>query len=77
MKGALAHEWVGHQAAEAAGRTHPDPLLEEVQASMRAAMHGPDLSDAERDVLMQDAQQRLDRVGLTIEEVRGQLWLEP
>jgi hypothetical protein len=48
LKGAIAHEVVGHREADLQGRTQPDRLLEDVQASVRAARFAPDLSDIER-----------------------------
>ncbi len=33
MRGAIAHEVVGHRAAEFANMTHPNAVLEEAQAS--------------------------------------------
>jgi hypothetical protein len=37
MYGAIAHELIGHRRAALFGKTQTNPLLEEVQASIRAA----------------------------------------
>lgn len=76
MKGAIAHEVVGHRAAELRGKTHPDPLLEEAQASIRAARFAPDLTQLERIALLRDAAERLHRAGLRISEVRDKIWID-
>ena len=41
------------------GWTQPDELLEEVQASLRAARFTPELTKEERIILMQEAKSRL------------------
>jgi hypothetical protein len=75
---AVAHELEGHRAAELAGKTHPDKLYEEVQASMRASLFGKDLTAAERQLLELDAIERLERhgSGTKLEDILDQLWLE-
>lgn len=75
MKGAIAHEVTGHKTAELAGKTNPNELLEEVQASIRAARFAPNLSTTERVTLIRDGLERLKKAGLTIREVKGQLWI--
>ena len=77
MKGAIAHEIIGHRAAELAGKTHPNDLFEEVQASIRAARYASDLSKAERFTLLRDAIERLKNTGLKIRNIKDQLWIEP
>jgi hypothetical protein len=75
MRGALAHEMVGHRAAELAGRSHTIAVLEEAQASIRAARFAPALSMTERFTLLRDAIERLRSAGYRIKEVRNQLWI--
>jgi hypothetical protein len=77
MKGAIAHEIVGHRAAELAGKANPNILLEEVQASIRAARYAPDLNPTERFTLLKDAMERLQKSGISIKDVKHQLWIEP
>jgi hypothetical protein len=76
MRGAIAHEVIGHRAAEIEGMTHSDPLLEEVQASIRAARYAPEISSTERITLLRDAIERLWNAGLRIKDVRNDLWLD-
>jgi len=76
MKGALAHELVGHRAAELTGRTQANLFLEEAQASIRAARFAPELTGAERYTLIRDGLGRLHSQGLSIRDVRSQLWID-
>ncbi len=75
MRGAIAHELIGHRCAALAGKTMAAELLEEVQASIRAARLAPELTKAERITLIRDALERLHKVGLSIRMVKGQLWI--
>jgi hypothetical protein len=75
MKGAIAHELEGHRVAELAGKTNTSELLEEVQASIRAARFAPDLTSQERVTLIRDALERLQKAGLKIKEVKHKLWI--
>ncbi len=75
MKGALAHEIVGHREAALAGRTNPNLILEEAQASIRAARFGPELSLTERVTLLRDAVTRLRREGIKVKDVKDQLFI--
>ncbi len=75
-KGALAHEWVGHRAAAAAGKTQDAHVLEEAQASIRAAKLAPDLSSTERVTLLRDGVERLHDAGLRVSDVRDKLWIK-
>lgn len=75
MKGCLAHELKGHRAAALAGKTHPNPILEEAQASIRAARYGHNLSQAERYALLRDAIARLSQRGIRIRDVKAELWI--
>ena len=75
MRGAIAHELEGHRVAELAGKTNVNALLEEVQASIRAARFAPDLTNTERITLIRDAVERLHKAGLKVREVKGELWI--
>jgi len=75
MRGAIAHELIGHRCAVLAGKTLEDELLEEVQASIRAARFAPELTKVERITLIRDALARLHKTGLSIRMVKGQLWI--
>lgn len=63
-EGAVAHEVVGHRAAARAGRTQDIPVLEEAQASIRAARFAPGLTAIERLTLIRDAVERPHKAGL-------------
>lgn len=76
MKGAIAHEIIGHRNAALNGWTQSDDLLEEVQASLRAARLTPDLSVSERITLARDGLQRLHRSNAKLREVKNILHLE-
>jgi hypothetical protein len=75
MRGAIAHEVVGHRAAELAGKTQADETLEEAQASVRASRFAPGLTGAERFTLLRDAVTRLRDNGYRIRDVRSLLWI--
>ena len=74
-KGAIAHELVGHREAALKGRTHIDPLLEEAQASIRAARFAPELTQLERLDLIRDAIYRLSKNNLKIRNVKEILFI--
>jgi len=74
-KGAVAHEIVGHREAEIAGKTQENPVLEEAQASIRAARFAPSLSSKERVTLLRDALERLHKAGYKIRQVKNELWI--
>jgi hypothetical protein len=75
-KGVIAHEVVGHRDAALKGKTNIDPLLEEVQASIRAARFAPELSKLERNDLIRDAIYRLRNADLYICDVKSNLFIE-
>lgn len=75
MHGAIAHELIGHSNAALAGKTHPDEVLEEVQASIRAARFTPDLSDYERMTLYRDAVTRLRNNNIKLKAVKNELYI--
>ena len=76
MKGTLGHEIVGHRAAALAGKTQSVGYLEEAQASIRAARFTPDLSNGERMTLLRDGIGRLKDSGISIRDVKDQLWIK-
>ena len=77
-KGALAHEIVGHREAFKKGTSlfETDELLDEVQASIRAARFAPGLTDKDRNLLLRDAMERLKKDGRKIREVKHLLDIE-
>lgn len=72
VKGTLAHEVIGHREAHIKGLTQCDDILEEVQASIRAARFAPGLLSSERITLLMDARSRLGS-GRRIKDVRDLL----
>ncbi|MGN1105936.1 MAG: hypothetical protein ACI4RH_04735 [Huintestinicola sp.] len=75
MHGAIAHELIGHRKAALAGKTHPDEVLEEAQASIRAAKFTPGLSYPERITLYRDAVSRLKNNGIKLKDVKNDLYI--
>jgi len=75
MYGAIAHELIGHRRAALFGKTQTNPLLEEVQASIRAARFAPKLTNVERVTLRRDALERLHKINFRVKEVKTQLWI--
>ena len=81
LKAAVAHEIVGHRDAALKGWSQPkdsilpDFMLEEIQASIRAARFTPDLSYPERVQLLRDAIERLPE-GTRIRDVKDKLYIE-
>ena len=76
MKASIAHEIVGHYESWLRGTVQQDRVLDEVQASIRAARFAEALTEEERDALMQDAFFRLKKAGLSFEEIQHQLDIE-
>jgi hypothetical protein len=74
-KGAISHELIGHREAALAGKTNAIPVLEEAQASIRAARFGPELSNTERITLLRDAIARLNKSGYRIRDVKDSLFM--
>ena len=70
MKGAIAHEIVGHRGAALKGFTQKDDLLEEVQASLRAAKLTPELSISDRMLLARDGLYRLHQSNMRLRDVK-------
>ena len=77
-KAAIAHELVGHREAVKRGSNLKltDELLDEVQASIRAARFAPGLSTQEREMLLRDAIERLRKDGRRIRDVKHLLDIE-
>jgi len=77
-KAAIAHEIVGHREACLQGWTQPKgrllsgTIMEDVQASIRAARFAPGLSNSERIQLIKDAIERLPE-GVSIRNIRNEL----
>jgi len=71
LKGTIAHEIVGHREAHFGGHTQDDTMLEEVQASIRAARFAPVLCKQERTDLLKDAVQRLRNNGILLRSVKN------
>lgn len=76
MKGAIAHEIVGHRNAALTGHSQSNELLEEVQASIRAAKLAPGLSTSERMMLVRDGLYRLHMNGQKLKDIKHMLYLE-
>lgn len=72
-KGAIAHEIIGHREAFKNGWQQADSVLDEIQASIRAARFAPDLTDTERYVLLRDAAERAKGAGYKLKDVQTML----
>lgn len=73
MRGAIAHEIVGHRKAALAGKTQDNEILEEAQASIRAAKFTPDLTVSERITLYRDGLARLKKSKIKLKAVKKSL----
>ena len=73
-KAAIAHEVIGHRETSMRGtsRDKDDPM-DEAQASIRAARFSPGLLKKDRELLIQDARDRLLKIGKTLEDVIDEL----
>ena len=76
LKGTIAHELIGHREAHLNGFTQADDLLEEIQASIRAARFAPGLSRLERVDLLKDGIYRLNKRGTSIRSVKHKLHID-
>jgi hypothetical protein len=76
MKGAIAHEVVGHREAVLKGLTQENDILEESQASIRASRFTPGLSKIERGDLIRDGLMRLKNNGYKLKKVKNLLNIE-
>ncbi|ETW93750.1 MAG: hypothetical protein ETSY2_50870 [Candidatus Entotheonella gemina] len=74
-RGAIAHELIGHREAALAGQPQSGPALEEAQSSIRAARFAPELSRIERYILLRDAIARLHDEGISVRNVKEQLFI--
>ncbi len=72
-KGAIAHEIVGHREAVLKGWAQEDEVLDEIQASIRAARFAPELTTRERFVLLRDAAERAQKNGISLKCVKDKL----
>lgn len=72
-RGAIAHELIGHREAHLNGSTQSDKLLENVQASIRAARFTPGLEEFERCELLRDAIGRLHKRGAILRSIKHKL----
>jgi len=76
LKGAVAHEVIGHREADLKGRSiSENEPLDEAQASIRAARFAPNLDCNERGDLIRDAIMRLKNAGMSIRAVKNQLFI--
>lgn len=69
----MAHETVGHYEAWIKWKDQEDKLLEEVQASIRASKYGVGLSEYERELLMEDAMDRLKKWNINYDGIVDRL----
>jgi putative NADPH-quinone reductase len=74
MRATIAHEVYGHRHSRVAGKVHPEDWAEEAQASLRAAKFAPGLTDADRQMLVQDAMERAKKAGKKLTD--ADLWVE-
>ena len=65
----------GHREAALAGKSQSINVLEEAQASIRAARFGKELNSTERITLIRDALERLHKENIKIKEVKHKLWI--
>ena len=75
MHGAIVHELIGRRNAALAGKTHSNEILEEAQASIRAAKFTSDLSSSERITLYRDAITRLKNNNIMLKDVKSSLYI--
>ena len=76
LKGTISHEIVGHREAALKKKTQSNSLLEEVQASIRAARFTPDLNYQERIDLIKDAIVRLKKANIKIKDIKSKLYID-
>lgn len=73
MHGAIAHEIIGHRMAALAGKSQDNEVLEEAQASIRAAKFTPSLDKSERIILYRDAITRLRNNNIKLKDIKNKL----
>lgn len=71
-RAAIAHEVVGHRATCLNGTNKTSTPMDEAQASYRASVLAPGLSDKDRRLLEQDARDRLSAIGVNLDDVVDQ-----
>ena len=70
----LAHEIIGHREANKKGWTiTEDTILEEIQASIRAARFAPNLTNKERFNLLRDAGERAKKNNIKLKDIKHTL----
>ena len=75
-KSAIAHEVVGHRESCIKGWAQKAELLDEVQASIRAARFAPGLSKVERINLLRDAGERAQESNLRLKDIKSTLHID-
>lgn len=75
-KGALAHEIIGHYEAWKNGFTNDNAVLEEAQASIRAARYADDLDKTERYLLIRDALTRLKNNNIKLKDAKQKMYID-
>ena len=73
LNGCMAHEVVGHYETWLKGTMQSEELLDEVQASIRASKFGIGLTQEEREILYEDAMERLNKAGVALDDVEKTL----
>ena len=73
LDGCMAHEVKGHYETWKRGTIQPVEVLDEAQASIRASKYGIGLSQKEREMLYQDAIERLRNAGINLVDVEHEL----
>lgn len=73
LNGCMAHEIIGHYETWKKGTAKNIAVLDEAQASIRAAKFGVDLTTEERNILWQDAYDRLNHAGYKFDDVKYDL----
>lgn len=75
-RSSIAHEIVGHRETCLKGWEQSDVLLDEIQASIRAARFAPGLTNLERINLLRDAGERAHNNGLQLKNIKHDLHIK-
>lgn len=75
-KGAIAHEIIGHRETALNGMVQADDVLDEIQASIRAARFAPELTKSERFTLLRDAAERAKKNKIRLRDVKDKLYIK-
>ena len=75
-KGAIAHEIVGHREPFLKGLEQENGVLDEIQASIRAARFAPGLTENERYILIRDAVERARNNGYKMKNIKRLLHIQ-